>query len=168
MPDPALACLAASVAAVVVLVPGYAVWLRRISGVEPPAQSPSSDAHARLASELTVEIVVAARNEADWIEEKLRDLAALDSPPGGLVFWIVDGASTDGTAEIVERWAARDPRFRLLRTGLGDKSSGMFLLGTFVTSNFDSATQQDIIDDIDFFLFPEVDPAHGQDAIEDP
>ena len=52
--------------------------------------------------------------------------------------------------------------------GLGDKSSGMFLLGTFVTSNFDSATQQDIIDDIDFFLFPEVDPAHGQDAIEAP
>ena len=52
--------------------------------------------------------------------------------------------------------------------GIGDKSTGMFLLGTFITSNFDSDTQQDIIDDIDFFLFPEVDPAHGQDAIEAP
>ena len=52
--------------------------------------------------------------------------------------------------------------------GIGDKSSGMFLLGTFITSNFDGDTQQDIIDDIDFFLFPEVDPAHGQDAIEAP
>ena len=52
--------------------------------------------------------------------------------------------------------------------GIGDKSSGMFLLGTFITSNFDSDTQQDIIDDIDFFLFPELDPAHGQDAIEAP
>jgi multiple sugar transport system substrate-binding protein len=51
---------------------------------------------------------------------------------------------------------------------LGDKSAGMYLLGTFVTSNFDGATQQDIIDDIDFFLFPEIDPAHGQDAIEAP
>ena len=30
----------------------------------------------------------------------------------------------------------------------------MFLLGTFVASNFDGATQQDIIDDIDFFAFP--------------
>ena len=29
-------------------------------------------------------------------------------------------------------------------------------------------TQQDIIDDIDFFPFPELDAAHGQDAIEAP
>ncbi len=53
-------------------------------------------------------------------------------------------------------------------TALGDKEVGMYLLGTFVTSNFDSATQQDIIDDIDFFAFPEIDPAHGQDAVEAP
>ena len=44
----------------------------------------------------------------------------------------------------------------------------MFLLGTFVTSNFAADTQQDIIDDIDFFLFPEINPEHGQDAIEAP
>jgi multiple sugar transport system substrate-binding protein len=52
--------------------------------------------------------------------------------------------------------------------GLGDNSVGMYLLGTFITSNFDSATQQDIIDDIDFFLFPAVNDEHGQDAIEAP
>lgn len=52
--------------------------------------------------------------------------------------------------------------------GLGDKSCGMFLLGTFITGNFAADTQQDIIDDIDFFLFPEVNPEHGQDAIEAP
>jgi multiple sugar transport system substrate-binding protein len=52
--------------------------------------------------------------------------------------------------------------------GLGDNSFGMYLLGTFITSNFDSATQQDIIDDIDFFLFPAVNDEHGQDAIEAP
>jgi multiple sugar transport system substrate-binding protein len=51
---------------------------------------------------------------------------------------------------------------------LGDKSAGMYLLGNFVTSNFDAATQQDIIDDIDFFAFPEINPEHGQDAIEAP
>lgn len=51
---------------------------------------------------------------------------------------------------------------------LGDKSAGMYLLGTFVTSNFDSETQADIIDDIDFFLFPAVNDEHGQDAIEAP
>lgn len=43
----------------------------------------------------------------------------------------------------------------------------MYLLGTFVTSNFDD-TQQDIIDDIDFFAFPAIDPAYGQDAVEAP
>jgi multiple sugar transport system substrate-binding protein len=53
-------------------------------------------------------------------------------------------------------------------SALGDKSAGMYLLGTFITSSFDSETQADIIDDIDFFLFPEIDPAHGQDAIEAP
>jgi multiple sugar transport system substrate-binding protein len=51
---------------------------------------------------------------------------------------------------------------------LGDKSAGMYLLGTFVTSNFAADTQQDIIDDIDFFLFPEINPEHGQEAIEAP
>jgi len=51
--------------------------------------------------------------------------------------------------------------------GLGDKSVGMYLLGTFITSNFDE-TQQDIIDDIDFFLFPAINEEHGQDAIEAP
>ena len=52
--------------------------------------------------------------------------------------------------------------------GLGDKSAGMYLLGTFVTSNFAADTQQDIIDDIDFFLFPALNDTHGQDAIEAP
>ena len=52
--------------------------------------------------------------------------------------------------------------------GLGDKTTGMYLLGTFITSNFDSATQQDIIDDIDFFLFPKLNDEFGQDSIEAP
>jgi multiple sugar transport system substrate-binding protein len=54
---------------------------------------------------------------------------------------------------------------------LGDKTAGMFLLGTFVTSNFDPATNPDaqaIIDDIDFFAFPEINAEHGQDAVEAP
>lgn len=51
---------------------------------------------------------------------------------------------------------------------LGANETGMYLIGNFLTSNFDAATQQDIIDDIDFFAFPEIDPAHGQDAIEAP
>ena len=56
-------------------------------------------------------------------------------------------------------------------TALGKKEVGMYLLGTFVTSNFDPSKDpaaQEIIDDIDFFAFPAIDPAHGQDAVEAP
>jgi multiple sugar transport system substrate-binding protein len=56
-------------------------------------------------------------------------------------------------------------------TALGKKEVGMFLLGTFVTSNFDPATDPDaqaIIDDIDFFAFPEIDATYGQEAVEAP
>ena len=50
----------------------------------------------------------------------------------------------------------------------GEKACGMYLIGNFLTSNFDADTQQDIIDDIDFFAFPEINPAYGQEAIEAP
>ena len=53
-------------------------------------------------------------------------------------------------------------------TALGNKEVGMYLLGTFLASNFDADTQQDIIDDITFFPFPEINPEHGQDAVEAP
>ncbi len=56
-------------------------------------------------------------------------------------------------------------------TAFGKKEVGMYLLGTFITSNFDPAkdpTAQAIIDDIDFFAFPSIDAAHGQDAVEAP
>ncbi len=48
---------------------------------------------------------------------------------------------------------------------LRDKETGMYLIGTFLTSQY---TEQEVLDDIDFFLFPEVNPEHGQDAIEAP
>ena len=54
---------------------------------------------------------------------------------------------------------------------LGKKETGMYLLGTFVTSNFDpkkDPAAQAIIDDIDFFNFPEIDAKIGADAVEAP
>lgn len=85
--------------------------------------------------------------------------------------------SGDQVKEVFTRWEQLLPYYQPDANGrtwqdaanaLGDKSAGMFLLGTFVTSNFAADTQQDIIDDIDFFLFPEINPEHGQDAIEAP
>jgi multiple sugar transport system substrate-binding protein len=54
---------------------------------------------------------------------------------------------------------------------LGKKEVGMYLIGTFVGGQFGgeaNPTTQDIFDDLDFFAFPAIDPAHGQDAVEAP
>lgn len=45
------------------------------------------------------------------------------------------------------------------------KEAGMYLLGSFVGQQF---TDQADLDDLDFFAFPEIDPAHGQGTVEAP
>lgn len=47
---------------------------------------------------------------------------------------------------------------------LGQKKSGMYLLGSFVTQQF---TDKAVLDDIDFFPFPEI-AVEGQEAVEAP
>lgn len=47
---------------------------------------------------------------------------------------------------------------------LQQKKSGMYLLGMFVGQQFPEAEREDL----DFFAFPEIDPAIGADAIEAP
>ena len=47
---------------------------------------------------------------------------------------------------------------------LGNKKSGMYLLGSFVTQQY---TDQAILDDIDFFPFPEI-AMEGMDSVEAP
>ncbi|MEY2415815.1 MAG: multiple sugar transport system substrate-binding protein [Ilumatobacteraceae bacterium] len=50
-------------------------------------------------------------------------------------------------------------------TALEQKQAGMFFLGTFVASN---STDQTYLDDLDFFNYPEFDPAIGSDALDAP
>jgi multiple sugar transport system substrate-binding protein len=45
------------------------------------------------------------------------------------------------------------------------KKAGMYLLGSFVAQQF---TNQADLDDLDFFAFPEIDSAYGQDTVEAP
>ena len=54
---------------------------------------------------------------------------------------------------------------------LGKKETGMYLIGTFLTGQYDPTkdpAMQAILDDIDFFAFPAIDSAYGQDAVEAP
>src|SRR5512132_2865249 len=48
---------------------------------------------------------------------------------------------------------------------LQQKKAGTYLLGAFVAQQFSKGAEQD---DLDFFTFPEIDPAIGADAIEAP
>jgi multiple sugar transport system substrate-binding protein len=48
---------------------------------------------------------------------------------------------------------------------LASKKAGMYLLGTFVAQQF---TNKADLEDLDFFAFPEIDPAYGQDTVEAP
>ncbi|MDX3645854.1 ABC transporter substrate-binding protein [Streptomyces sp. MB09-02B] len=45
------------------------------------------------------------------------------------------------------------------------KKAGMYLLGTFVAQQFSDKAD---LDDLDFFPFPEIDSAYGQDTVEAP
>ena len=47
---------------------------------------------------------------------------------------------------------------------LASNEAGMYLIGNFVTDQYEA----DVAEDIDFFLFPEINPEHGRDAIEAP
>jgi cellulose synthase/poly-beta-1,6-N-acetylglucosamine synthase-like glycosyltransferase len=99
------------------LVPGYAFWLSRTRRAPRPSPPPASAPLPR------VDVIVAVHDEAELIEGKLENLAGLAYPRQALTFWIVDGASTDGTAELVRRWTRRDSRFRLLQVDVADKTA---------------------------------------------
>ncbi|MFF8992909.1 ABC transporter substrate-binding protein [Streptomyces sp. NPDC014983] len=48
---------------------------------------------------------------------------------------------------------------------LAAEQAGMYLLGSFVAQQF---TDKAALDDLDFFPFPEINPAYGQDTVEAP
>lgn len=49
-------------------------------------------------------------------------------------------------------------------SGLVQGTAGMYFIGSFAVDAFDEATKEDI----DFFPFPQMDAAHGQDSIDAP
>jgi cellulose synthase/poly-beta-1,6-N-acetylglucosamine synthase-like glycosyltransferase len=68
-----------------------------------------------------VSIVVAAHDEEDVIERRLENLLALDYPPDRVEIVVASDASTDRTDELVEQFAAHEPRVRLLHCPRGGK-----------------------------------------------
>jgi GT2 family glycosyltransferase len=62
-----------------------------------------------------VSVVIPMRNEAASIGALLDGVLAQDYPPDRIEVLVVDGDSSDGAGAVVEAYAARDPRVRLLR-----------------------------------------------------
>jgi cellulose synthase/poly-beta-1,6-N-acetylglucosamine synthase-like glycosyltransferase len=71
--------------------------------------------------EPSVSVVVAAHNESDVIERRVRNLLDLDYPREQIEVVVASDASTDGTDEVVERLAAEDGRVKLVRCERGGK-----------------------------------------------
>src|SRR5215510_8396287 len=78
---------------------------------------------ASSAIEPSVSIVVAAHNEEDVIERRVRNLLELDYPSERLEILVASDASIDRTDEIVERLAGDDERVKLVPCARAGKVS---------------------------------------------
>ena len=61
-----------------------------------------------------VSVIAPCRNESRFIENTLNSILQGDYPADRMELIVVDGMSTDGTREIVQRMAAKDSRIKLL------------------------------------------------------
>lgn len=128
-------------------------------------------------------IPIAAANEGGWPQMGWFDMINMRTNGYDFHISLMGGNESwedDRVKQVFANWDTALPHYQpnfAARTWqeaastLGDKDAAMYLLGSFMTSNFDPEADpgaQEIIDDIDFFNFPEIDPAHGQGAIEAP
>ncbi len=123
-----------------------------------------------------------AANDGGWPQMGMFDMINLRTNGYDFHIALMGGKEswTDPkVAKVFENWKTITPYYqenansRKWEDGaasLGKKETGMYLIGTFLTSQYDEKTPEgkEIFDDIDFFAFPAIDPAHGQDAVEAP
>src|SRR4029077_1953899 len=69
-----------------------------------------------------IDVIVPVHDEADLIERKLDDLSALTYAPDHVRILLVDGASTDGTWDLLVAVSGTDARFTPVRTDTADKT----------------------------------------------
>jgi cellulose synthase/poly-beta-1,6-N-acetylglucosamine synthase-like glycosyltransferase len=72
-----------------------------------------------------VTVIIPAHDEEGVIGARLDNLLALDYPAGELEILVVSDGSTDRTDEVVEAYAAREPRVRLLALPRGGKLAAL-------------------------------------------
>jgi multiple sugar transport system substrate-binding protein len=122
----------------------------------------------------------AAANEGSWPQMGMFDMLNLRingydfhvSLMGGQEDWTDDRVKSVFTswAELLPYYQpdANGRTWQDAATGMAEGETGMMLIGSFIAGNFDPDAQADIIEDLDFFAFPEINAEHGQDAVEAP
>jgi cellulose synthase/poly-beta-1,6-N-acetylglucosamine synthase-like glycosyltransferase len=104
-----------------------------------------------------ISIILAVHNEQACVEEKLRDCLNLKYPADRIEILVCSDHSTDETEPLVEQFALRDTRIRLLRTcGRAGKSGaqnqaaeqakGEILLFTDANTRMDSAVLEQLVE----------------------
>lgn len=61
-----------------------------------------------------VSVIIPCRNEASFINQLLASVMGFDPPDGGYEVLMVDGMSSDGTADEIRRWEKAHPNLHLL------------------------------------------------------
>jgi succinoglycan biosynthesis protein ExoA len=61
-----------------------------------------------------ISLIVPCRNEAGHIANCVTGLLALETPVGGFEVVVADGRSTDGTRDVLEQLASKDPRLKVI------------------------------------------------------
>jgi glycosyltransferase involved in cell wall biosynthesis len=117
IPLSGMGVLAATAATPVLLAAAYAARIRR--GTRNAAASAARDP----AAWPRVDVVVPVHDESGYVAGKIANLRAIDYPEELLRFWIVDGASSDGTRARATAATAGDARFAILDAGRADKTA---------------------------------------------
>ena len=97
-----------------------------------------------------VSIVVPTYNEAMYIEKKLDDIYRQNYPRDRMEIIVVDSASTDGTPELVKRWAEKHPDVNL-KLVEEPVRRGMVLALNYVLKNFRINGEITVFTDVDAF-----------------
>ena len=90
------------------------------------ASQPTATTPERMVEPPSIDLLVAAKNEIAVIERLVTNLLALRYRENRLKVWIVDDASTDGTADVLDQFQGRDHRLEVIHRsqGAGGSKSG--------------------------------------------